>query len=138
MSFHTIFTVNSKLFQFSILSTFQNLEFQGKWRKILEKVLLKRRNALLSTKIWKYLFSKTSQGVRNWHNIYSQTMLVRNYWEKREKLRRTWSHKELKTILREHMVKLKIILNTLTSFKPMTIWSINLSFFSLFLSMVVG
>ena len=37
------------------------------------------------------------------------TMLVRNYWEKREKLRRTWSHKELKTILREHMVKLKII-----------------------------
>ena len=29
-SFLTIFRVNSKLFQFSILSTFQNLEFQGK------------------------------------------------------------------------------------------------------------
>ena len=38
------------------------------------KVLLKRRNALLSTKIWKYLFSKTFQGVRNLENIHFQTV----------------------------------------------------------------
>ena len=40
---------------------------------------------------------------------HKPTMLVRNYWEKREKRRRTWSYKQLKTLLREHMVKLKII-----------------------------
>ena len=37
------------------------------------------------------------------------TRLVRNYWEIGEKRRRTWNHKQLKTLLREHMVKLKII-----------------------------
>ena len=43
------------------------------------KVLLKRRNALLSTKIWKYLFSKTFQGVRNLENIHFQTIMCKNY-----------------------------------------------------------
>ena len=39
LSFLAIFCVKSNLFQFSILSTFQNFDFQGKKMKILVKVL---------------------------------------------------------------------------------------------------
>ena len=74
------------------------------------KVLLKRRNALLSTKIWKYLFSKTFQGVRNLENIHFQTIMCKNYWENCEKWPSVASHKQFKkTLLRANMVKLKII-----------------------------
>ena len=73
------------------------------------RVLLKPRNALLSTKIWKYLFSKTFQGVRNLENIHFQTIMCKNYWEKCEKRRSVASHKQFKTLLRAHMAKLKII-----------------------------
>ena len=48
---------------------------------MLVTVLLKGRNALLSTKIWKYLFYKTVQGVGNLENINSQTILFINFWE---------------------------------------------------------
>ena len=75
-SFH--FFGKIRLFQFSILSKFQNLDFQKK-PKILVKLLLKGTNTLFSAKIRKLSFSKPCQGVRNYESMNSQTILDINY-----------------------------------------------------------
>ena len=73
------------------------------------KVLVKGRNAILSTKISKYLFSKTFQGVRNRENINSQTRLCKTC-EKIVKIGIVpLFHKQCKTPFRDDMVRLKII-----------------------------
>ena len=76
-SFH--FLGKIRLFQFSIFSKFQNLDFQGKKTKILVKILLKGTNPLFSAKIRKLSFSKPCQGVRNYESMNSQTILDINY-----------------------------------------------------------
>ena len=65
--------VKSNLFQFSILSTFQNFDFQVKKNtKIFVKFLGK--NSFFSAKIWKLSFSKPCQGVTNYESINSQSV----------------------------------------------------------------
>ena len=77
VSFH--FFGKIRLFKFSILSKFQNLDFEGKKTKILVKILLKGTNTLFSAKIRKLSFSKPCQGVRNYESMNSQTILDINY-----------------------------------------------------------
>ena len=108
LSFLTIFCVKSNLFQFSMLSTFQNLDFQGKKENLGESPAV-REEHLFSAKIRKLPFSKPCQGVRNNESMNSQTILAKNYGQNCEKRRCPLHHKQFKTLFKDHMVKLKII-----------------------------
>ena len=68
-----------RLFQFSILSKFQNLDFQGKKNENIGENPAERDEHSFFCQNSETLISKPCQGVRNYESMNSQTILDINY-----------------------------------------------------------